>query len=157
MSATTLLRRPRQRGLLGLSVALNVFLVAVIAGHLLGPSLAPTTAPRTSGPLGRLLAALPEGEAEKARAVMDRERPSYQPERDHVSVAHQAVAVAIAKTPYDEAALKDALAAWQSSWQGFATRFNLVFVDVVRSLSDEGRADLARAALAEDARRKQSE
>ncbi|MCL2428951.1 MAG: periplasmic heavy metal sensor [Alphaproteobacteria bacterium] len=158
MSATALLRPPRPRALLlGLSVALNVFLIAMIGAHLLAASFAPAAMPRSTGQLGKLIAALPEPDAARARAVLERERPFYQPARDHVSAANGAVAAAIAKTPYDEAGLREALAAWQTSWQGFATRFNVVFLDVVRSLSDQGRAELARAALAEEARRKRAE
>lgn len=158
MSATTLLRPPRTRALLLVSsLALNVFLIALIGAHLMAASLAPAAAPRSTGPFGKLIAALPEPDAARARAVLAHERPSYQPERDHVSAANAAIAASLAKSPYDEAELREALAAWQTSWQGFATRFNIVFLDVVRSLSDRGRAELARAALAEEARRKRAE
>jgi len=158
MSSALAARRLSSRGyLFGLSVALNVFLVALIAAHLLRPSLAPAAAPRGGGPLGRLIAQLPPDEADKVRAVLDRERPSYQAARDKVSAAHREVGAAIGRTPYDEAAVRSALADWQASWHEFSTRFNIVFLDAVRTLSDQGRARLADAARAEDARHRQAE
>lgn len=158
MSSALAARRTSTRSyLFGLSVALNVFLVALIAAHLLRPSLAPAAAPRGGGPLGRLIAQLPPDEADKVRAVIDRERPSYQAARDKVSAAHREVGAAIGRTPYDEAAVRSALADWQASWHEFSTRFNIVFLDAVRTLSDQGRAKLADAARAEDARHRRSE
>jgi uncharacterized membrane protein len=158
MSSALAARRSPTRGyLFGLSVALNVFLVALIAAHLVRPSLAPAAPPRGGGPLGRLIAQLPPDEADKVRAVLDRERPSYQAARDKVSAAHREVGAAIGRTPYDEAAVRSALADWQASWHEFSTRFNLVFLDAVRTLSDQGRARLADAARAEDARHRQAE
>lgn len=158
MSSALAARRTSTRSyLFGLSVALNVFLVALIAAHLLRPSLAPAAVPRGGGPLGRLIAQLPPDEADKVRAVIDRERPSYQAARDKVSAAHREVAAAIGRTPYDEAAVRSALADWQASWHEFSTRFNIVFLDAVRTLSDQGRAKLADAARAEDARHRRSE
>jgi uncharacterized membrane protein len=158
MSSALAARRSPTRGyLFGLSVALNVFLVALIAAHLVRPSLAPAAPPRGGGPLGRLIAQLPPDEADKVRAVLDRERPSYQAARDKVSAAHREVGAAIGRTPYDEAAVRSALADWQASWHEFSTRFNIVFLDAVRTLSDQGRARLADAARAEDARHRQAE
>jgi len=148
---------PTRRHLFGLSVALNVFLVALVGAHLIRPSLAPDAAPHRGGPLGRMIAQLPPDEADKVRAVLDRERPSYQAARDKVSAAHREVAAAIGRTPYDEAAVRNALADWQASWHEFSTRFNIVFLDAVRTLSDQGRARLADAARADDARHRQPE
>jgi uncharacterized membrane protein len=156
MSSALAARRSPTRGyLFGLSVALNVFLVALVAAHLARST--PTAPPRGGGPLGRIIAQLPPNEADKVRSVLDRERPSYQAARDKVSAAHREVAAAIGHTPYDEAAVRGALADWQASWHEFSTRFNLVFLDAVRTLSDQGRASLADAARAEDARHRQAE
>ena len=148
------LDRPRLAGpgLLGLSVALNVFLLALVGMHLLRP--------HESGPesrLDRLIAALPAADGERFHAVLDRERPRYEPAREAVSTAHRALAAAIARTPYDEPAVRDALQAWQASWRGFSGRFNEVFLDALRGLSDEGRARLAQASLTEDARRRKAD
>jgi uncharacterized membrane protein len=148
---------PTRKTWFAVSVALNVFLVALVTAHLVRPSLAPAASPRTTGPLSRLLADLPAAEADKVRAVLDRERPAYQAARERVSAEHREVADAIARTPYDEDAVRRALASWQASWQEFSTRFNLVFIDAVRTLSDQGRARLADAARAEDARHHRAE
>ncbi len=148
---------PTRRTWFAASVALNVFLVALVAAHLVRPSLAPAAPPHATGPLSRILADLPTAEADKVRAVLDREKPAYQAARERVSAAHREVAAAIARTPYDEDAVRRALASWQASWQEFSTRFNLVFLDAVRTLSDQGRARLADAARAEDARHHRAE
>ena len=146
---------PTRGGVFALSVALTVFRVAVVAAHLARST--PAAPPRGGGPLGRIIAQLPPDEADKVRSVLDRERPSYQAAREKVSAAHREVAAAIGRTPYDEAAVRGALADWQASWHEFSTRFNLVFLDAVRTLSDQGRASLADAARAEDARHRQAE
>ena len=135
---------------------LNVFLVALVVAHLARSGWRPRRATQRR-PLGRIIAQLPPDEADKVRSVLDRERPSYQAARDKVSAAHREVAAAIGQTPYDEAAVRSALADWQASWHEFSTRFNLVFLDAVRTLSDQGRARLANAARAEDARHRQAE
>jgi uncharacterized membrane protein len=151
--------RPRSAGggLLGLSLALNVFLLALIATHLLRPVLLPAPETRSESRLDRIAAALPADDAERFRAVLDRERPVYQPARESVSAAQRAVAAAIAHVPYDEAAVRDALQEWQANWRGFSARFSQVFLDAVGTLSDEGRARLAQASLAEDARRRKAD
>lgn len=145
----------RRPGLLGVSVALNVFLVALIAAHLLRPALAPP--PRAEGPIGRIVDALPLTEAIRMRAVLDRAQPGRQAARDRVSAARREVASAIARTPYDEDGIRRALAAWQASWHDFTTDFNAVLIEALRGLSDDGRARFAAAALAEDARHRRAE
>lgn len=148
---------PARGHLFALSVALNVFLMAMIGAHLARPNIVPANFPRAGAPLGRIIADLPPAEADTVRAVLDNEKPAYQAARERVSAAHREVAAAIARTPYDEGAVRHALASWQSAWHDFSTRFNLVFLDAVRALSDQGRARLAAAALAEDARHRQAE
>ena len=158
MSSTLAARLTPGRGrLFGLSVALTVCLAPLGVAQPARPRLPPSAPPRGGGPLGRIIAQLPPNEADKVRSVLDRERPSYQAAREKVSAAHREVAAAIGRTPYDEAAVRGALADWQASWHEFSTRFNLVFLDAVRTLSDQGRASLADAARAEDARHRQAE
>jgi uncharacterized membrane protein len=150
--------RRRARGLLfGGSLALNVFLLALVGTHLFGPMLAPLlTSGRAGGeegPLGRMIAALPAGDAQRFRAVLDRERPAYQPEREAARVAHRALAEAVAKKPYDRAVVQQAIQGWHESSRHYAARIDQALLDALDEVSDEGRARLAQASLAEDARR----
>ncbi len=148
----------RRPALFALSLALNVFLVALIGAHLLRPALVAPAAPsRAEGPIGRIVDALPQAEAIRMRAVLDRARPERQAARDRVSAAQHDVASAIAHSPYDEDEIRHALAAWQASWHDFTTDFNAVLIEALRGLSDDGRARFAAAALAEDARRRRAE
>ena len=152
--ATTLASGPRRAGLFTASVALNLFLVMLLAAHLLRPTLAPAAPPHGEGPIGRIIDGLPASDAGRMRAVLDRALPERTAARDRVSAAQREVAAAIARTPYDEAAIRRALLAWQASWQDFSTVFNTELIEAIRTLSDEGRARFAAAALAEDARRR---
>ncbi len=139
-------------GVLAASLALNAFLVAWLAAHLLRPAVAPSAPGRVNGPIGRIVDALPDAEASRMRAVLDRARPEREAARDRVAAAQRAVAAAVAHRPYDEAEVRRKLAGWQASWQDFATDFDAVLMEALRTLSDDGRARFAAAALAEDAR-----
>ena len=139
-------------GVLAASLALNAFLVALLAAYLLRPALAPSAPGRGNGPIGRIVDALPDAEASRMRAVLDRARPERDAAREKVAAAQRTVAAAIAKRPYDEAEVRRALDAWQASWQDFATDFDQMLIQALGTLSDDGRARFAAAALAEDAR-----
>jgi uncharacterized membrane protein len=150
---SVVLRRPRNSLYAG-SLALNVFLVALIAMFLLRPLLGWGGHHGPADPMERLAEALPADDAARFRGVLDHERPAYQPARDRILGTHMAVADAIAQSPYDRSRLVDALGAWQQSWLQFTTTFNATFLNAVGSLSDAGRARLAEA-IREDDRRRQ--
>ena len=148
-----LIAPPRRRfGWFGASLALNVFLLALLGAHLIRPALGPAAPARGDGPIGRIVEALPEPDAARMRAVLDRARPGRSAGRERVSAAQRDIAAAIARTPYDEAAVRAALAAWQARWHEFTTGYNTALIEGIGTLSDEGRARFAAAALAEDAR-----
>ncbi len=135
--------------LLGLSLALNVFLLMLV-----GAQWVHATAPAASGnPIDRMTASLRPDDAARFRAAIEAGRPDFQPARDAVSAAHLAVAAAIGRTPYDPDAVRRALEQWQESWRAFTTRFDQAFLGAVGAVSDDGRARLAQAAIADDARR----
>ncbi len=141
----------RRTLLLGLSLALNAFLLALVGTHLVHATASPAA---FESPIDRLAASLPAEDAARFRAVIEARRSDYQPARDAVSAAHLAVAAAIDRVPYDEAALRSALQQWQESWRAFTARFDQAFLQAVSVLSDAGRARLAQAAIDEDARRR---
>jgi uncharacterized membrane protein len=157
VSAFAAVARPSRRRvrLLAVSVALNVFLAAALGAFLARPLFAPPK-PRY-GPMGRMIEALPADDAARMRAALERARPQQMVARDRVSVAQREVSAAIARNPYDEAAVRRALAAWQESWQGLIAEFNGELITALGTVSDEGRARFASAALAEDARRRAGE
>src|SRR5271166_2781839 len=152
MSATLARSSTSNRTLLAASVALNVFLLALVGSHLLITVPARREA-GGEGPFRRILAALPPADADRFRAVLDRERPAYQPARDAMSAAHMAVADAIGRTPLDEVRVRAALKEWQASWLAFTNRFSDTFLDAVSVLSDQGREKLRETMAADDQRR----
>ena len=141
----------RRTLLLGLSLALNVFLLALVGTHLVH---ATAPAALAESPIDRMAASLSPDDAARFRAAIEARRPDYQPARDAVSTAHLAVAAAIGRVPYDEDAVRSALRQWQESWRAFTARFDQAFLGGVGVLSDDGRARLAQAALDEDTRRR---
>lgn len=138
--------------LLGASVALNVFLLA-----LLGTQLWHDRTPKPENPIERMTATLPEPDAARFRAAMEAERPSYQPARDGLSAARLDVAAAIGRVPFDPDRLAAAMRRWQESWRVFAARFDQALLAAVTAISDAGRAKLAEAAIAEDTRHRMQE
>jgi uncharacterized membrane protein len=149
----TVARGSTRRGiLLGASLGLNLFLAGVIGAHMLRPMLAGPPPGSAEGPLGRLIGALPPDDAQRVRAVLERERPNYVDARMQISVARREVAAAIARTPYDEAAVRAALSDWHDSLQRFAARFDVALLEALGTVSDHGRTRLADAITAEDAR-----
>jgi uncharacterized membrane protein len=143
----------RRTLLLGLSLALNVFLLALVGTHLVHAT-APPAAALPQSPIDRMAAALSPDDAARFRAAVAARRPDFQPARDAVSAAHLAVAAAIGRVPYDADAMRSALQQWQASWRAFTARFDQAFLQAVSVLSDDGRARLAQAAIDEDAKRR---
>ncbi len=143
----------RRTLLLGCSLALNAFLLALVGTHLVHAT-APVATNAPESPIDRMAASLAPADAARFRAAIEARRPDFQPARDAVSAAHLAVAAAIGRVPYDPDAVRSALEQWQESWRAFTSRFDQAFLASVGVLSDDGRARLARAAADEDARRR---
>jgi len=140
---------------LSLSIVLNLFLLGIIAGHVLGhrvraPRLAVAGTPMTRA-LARAEAELDPRDAAAFRAALDRDKAGYAQAAQQVTAARRAVARQIAAQPFDPRAAAQALDAWRASWDRFMGDFSGPLIDALSSISPEGRRRLI------DARREQLE
>lgn len=131
---------------LWLSLALNLFLVALIGAHLLGAA-DHRTPPRTlDDAIERIASALPASDARQFRTVMLDDKSHYQPAHDRMEQARGAFTQAISRTPYDDQAAQSAMKTWQTDWNDFMQKFGDSFLRATGTLSPDGRAKLAEFA-----------
>ena len=133
----------RHPGLLWASLALNAFLAALVGAHLLHAEPSGHRPPGLDGAIARMEQVLPPDDARRFGAALAQRRPEFGPAHARVDEARQALAEAIGRTPYDEAAVRQAMAAWRTSWLDFAQDFGEGIVVALRGISPEGRARLA--------------
>jgi len=134
-------REPWRTRLLWASVAGNVFMAGVIGAHVVAhPSRGP---PGLAGAAGRMARSLPAEDAARFLAVMEWEGPSYDVASHRMADARADVSRAIARVPYDEAALRASLLAFQARWDETNLRFGERLLIAIGTLSPEGRAQLA--------------
>lgn len=95
--------------------------------------------------VNRIEATLPAEDRPKFRAVLEAERPSYAQELAALRAAGGAVDAAMARDPFDAAALQTALAAWSERWAAFNTAFTGTMVHAMQAVSPAGRAQIAAA------------
>ena len=129
------------------SLVVNVFLLALIVAHVLRAQIADSAAhPEGQAIVARLTAVLPAEDAARFRAQLDLMRSEYEPQRERIGEARQALLRAIARDPYDPAGVRRALADYQQSWRDFTSRFDEAFLAALDTISPHGRARLAAAA-----------
>jgi uncharacterized membrane protein len=148
-------RTDRPRLALSLSIVLNLFLLSVIAGHVIrhrprAAELAVAGTPMTRA-LARAETALDRKDAAAFRATLERERPRYGQAAEQVAAARRALASQITAEPFDPHAASQALEAWRTSWDSFMSDFSGPLIDALSSISPQGRRQLI------DARREQRE
>ena len=95
--------------------------------------------------INRIEAALPGDDRPRFRAVLDAERDRYAPQLAALRAAGNAVDEAMARTPFDAAALQLALAAWSARWAEFNAAFTGTMVHAMEAVSPAGRAQIAAA------------
>ena len=125
------------------SLLLNLFLIAVIGGHLLR---APEPGLRFGTPLARALAnaqaILSPPDAAAFRAIMQRDAPRFGEAMQQLGSARRDLERQIVAEPYDREATKQALLAWGASWNGFLNRVSDPLVDALAQVSADGRRRL---------------
>jgi len=135
------LREPWRTRLLWASIAGNLFLGGLVGAHFaLRPRMG---SPGLAGAAERMARTLPSGDAARFRTVMDREKPWYDIARHRMTDARADVSRAIAHEPYDEAAVRASLLAFQARWDETNLRFGESLLVAIGTLSPEGRARLA--------------
>jgi uncharacterized membrane protein len=144
------LRETQPKGLrrfaLPASLLLNLFLIALIGGHLLRRDAHEHSFSAAPLPLARALkaaeATLSPADAAAFAAVMRRESPNIADSVRQVAEARRAVGRQILATPFDAKATREAMVAWQASWNHFFEQISNPLVDALGQISPEGRQKL---------------
>lgn len=123
------------------SLILNLFLVALIGGHLLHVRRGLAGAPFAHA-LANAEAILPPKDAAAFRAVMQRDAPQYEGAMKRFFAARQALERDIAADHFDPDRVRAALANWRTSWDAFFDDFDGPLVDALAQVSPEGRRKL---------------
>jgi hypothetical protein len=137
----------RLRLVLGLSLALNLFVAGYLAArHWGGPAGAGD--PLLMGgdaerPLRRLFQAMPEADAAVLRAALQARRPTLREMVQGQRAAMVTVRAEIARPVLDEAALAEAMRAAQAGRGRMVETLAALLREVVPHLSPEGRSALA--------------
>ena len=95
--------------------------------------------------VNRIEAALPAEDRPKFRAVLDAERGSYAAELAALRAAGTTVDEAMAREPFDAAAMRTALGDWSARWVEFNAAFTGTMVHAMEAVSPAGRAQIAAA------------
>jgi uncharacterized membrane protein len=143
MSAIPEQKRPWSRIALPVSILLNLFLLAVIGGHLLQVR---NRSDNPGAPLARALSRvesiLPKKEADAFGAVIRRDAPRFGRSWEQLREARQELNRQVAAEPFDPAAARQSLRATQAAWDGFLDQFSDTLVDGLAQISPEGRRKL---------------
>jgi uncharacterized membrane protein len=138
--------RGLRRFALPASVVLNLFLIALISGHLLRRDAHQASLASAPIPLARALATvqstLSPADAAAFGSVMRRESPNVAESVRQIAEARRALGRQIVAEPYDAKATRDAMAAWQASWNHFFEQVSTPLVDALGQISPEGRQKL---------------
>jgi len=136
-----------RRWVLPVSLLLNLFLIALIAGFVLHNPVTRGTA--AGGPLGRTLANLESRlspqDARAFNSVLARDLPRTSAAAQKLTAARLELARQVAAEKYDPEATRQALSAWRTSWDGFIQDFSDTLVDGLGQVSPEGRRQLLLA------------
>lgn len=137
-------KRPAwRRFALPVSIVLNLFFVALVGGHLLhrhhedvvyGTVLARA--------LANAEAKLPPQDAAAFGAVMRRDAPHFAEAGQRLAEARQDLARQIGAEQFDQAGVKQALAAWRGAWGHFIEDFGGALIEALAQVSSEGRRKL---------------
>ena len=132
-----------QRAALPLSLVLNVFLIAVIGGHVLHNRV---NARGAEGSLAKALATvaskLSGPDAKAFGDVMRREAPHYQDAIRNLGLARETLEDRIAAEPFDSAAARAAYGAWQQNLTTLTHDFGDALMDGLAAISPAGRHTL---------------
>lgn len=138
-----MLREPWRTRLLFISFAVNLFLAGLIFMQMLSPHR--RGPPGFEAIMDQMTRGMPEADAAKFRAVMLADRPRNEVARGQMEAARREMSRAIGQMPYDEAAVRAAMQAWQTAWLGWSNALNASILRSVAELSPDGRRSLAEA------------
>jgi uncharacterized membrane protein len=134
------------------SLIFNIFLLALIGGHVLrhhgerAPSAVPTNLARA---LADAEASLSPSDAAKFRDVMTRGAPLYAQSAKQLAGARFALERQIVAEPFDRQAVHNAFVAWQQSWNRLFDNVDDTLIEALAQVSPEGRRKLIAQRQAE--------
>jgi uncharacterized membrane protein len=129
---------------LPVSIIFNLFLVALIGGHLWRRDRGEIDGrPPFARVMERIEASLPPQDAAAVKAVIERAGPKYQDASQQAVAARLEVVRQITAEPFDQDALRQALAKWRVARDHFLDDFGDAFVEALAQVSPEGRRMLA--------------
>jgi uncharacterized membrane protein len=133
----------RRRVGLAASIVLNLFLIALIAGHVwqVRRMEAHGGTPLVRA-LARAEAALPPRDAAAFAAIIRRDAPRYAGAARQLNEARQALGRAIAAQEFKQDEVRSAFAAWQASFNRFFADFRDPLIEALAAVSPEGRRKL---------------
>jgi Heavy-metal resistance len=144
MSTQSLDNRTWRRFVLPVSILLNLFLVALIGGHLLRHRSYDVVAGSPSLPriLANAQASLSEPDAAAFGAVMRRDAPRYLESARKLAQSRAALEHQITAQPFDAVATRAAFAEWQVSANRFLSDVGNPLIEALGQVSPEGRQRL---------------
>ena len=142
----------RRRIALAASIVPNLFLIALIAGHVWqARRLAANSAPPLGRALARAEAALSPRDAAAFAAIIRRDAPRYAEAARQLNEARHALGRAIAAQDFNQDEVRRAFAAWQTSFNRFFADFRDPLIAALAATSPEGRRKLVAERRAERA------
>lgn len=125
------------------SIFLNLFLLAVIGGHLWHDH-GNRAKPRTllAHVIAKAEASLPSEEASAFGAVLRRDAPNYLPAQQRLTEARRELVRQITAEQFNKEGVRQALAAWSAAWRGFVDDFGDTLIEALAQISPEGRNKL---------------
>jgi|KBSSwiStaDraftv2_1062776.scaffolds.fasta_scaffold00363_8 uncharacterized membrane protein len=144
MSKQSVENRTWRRFALPISILLNLFLVALIGGHLLRHRSYDVAAGSPSLPriLANAQASLSAPDAATFGTVMRRDAPRYLESAQQLVQARAALEHQITAQPFDAVAAKEAFARWQATANRFLADVGDPLIEALSEVSPEGRQRL---------------
>lgn len=138
-----MLREPWRTRLLFLSFAANLFLLGLIGTqmflhHERGP-------PGSEAIVEHMTRGMPADDAARFREIMRADRTRNDLAHSRMEAARRDMSLAIGRTPYDEAAVKSAMQAWQTAWIAWSDALGSSVLKSLAELSPDGRRSLAES------------
>lgn len=128
---------------LAASIVLNLFLIALIAGHVWqARHMEAHGATPLVRAFARAEAALPPRDAAAFAAIIRRDAPRYAEAARQLNEARQALGRTIAAADFNPDEVRRAFAAWQASFNRFFADFRDPLIEALAAVSPEGRRKL---------------
>ena len=133
-----------RRWVLPASLALNLFLVAVIGGHVLRIRQieASSGASLVARALANAEASLSKSDAARFEAVMRRDEPRYSQAAQQLGEARAEFERRVTAEPFDKESAQQAFQHWQESWNTLINTLRNPLIDALADVSAEGRQKL---------------